>query len=163
MQAFGIRPVVLVRNIFDCVISLLDFYDGGAFANSFFRADYRSLDEETRIDLILDNLVPWYFEFVASWSLVEKQRRLDLMWMRYEDLIDGKAKAVKDVLAFYGLSAPPSGIVQRTSEVEREKRQSRFNKGIAGRGESRLSDDQKNRVRSYTRYHPTTDFARIGL
>src|SRR5207247_8907189 len=30
MQAFGIRPVVLIRNIFDSVMSLLDFHNKGA-------------------------------------------------------------------------------------------------------------------------------------
>ena len=163
MQAFGIKPVVLVRNIFDCVISLLDFYNGGAFANSFFRADYRSLDEETRIDLLIDNLVPWYFEFVASWSLVEKQGRLDTLWLSYEDVIHDKPKAVKKVLGFYGLSAPLRGIVGRIGEIETEKRATRFNKGVAGRGESMLSDTQKQRIVSYARYYPTTNFSRIGL
>src|SRR5947208_10982458 len=49
MQAFGIRPVVLVRNIFDSVMSLLDFYDQGAFQTSYFRADWPVLDKETKI------------------------------------------------------------------------------------------------------------------
>jgi hypothetical protein len=163
MQAFGVRPVVLVRNIYDCVVSLLDFYDDGAFSNSFFREDYRSLDEETRIDLLIDHLVPWYFEFVASWSLVEKQGRLDTMWLSYEDVINDKPKAVNDVLGFYGLSASLRGIVERIGEIEIEKRRTRFNKGVSGRGESRLSDVQKDRIRSYARYYPTTDFSRIGL
>jgi len=163
MQAFGIKPVVLVRNIFDCVVSLLDFYNGGAFANSFFREDYRSLDEETRIDLLIDHLVPWYFEFVASWSLVEKQRRLHLMWLNYEDLIRDKPKTVVDVLGFYGLAAPSRGIAQRIDEIEVEKRGTRFNKGIAGRGALRLSQEQKLRIERYARYYPATDFARLGL
>jgi hypothetical protein len=163
MQAFGIRPVILVRNIFDCVASLLDFYNGGAFAGSYFRADYKSLDEGTRIDLLIDNLVPWYFEFVASWSLVEKQGRLDLMWLSYEDLIKNKPLAVKNILGFYGLSASIRGIEQRIGEVESEKQRTRFNKGISGRGKSKLSDNQKSRIKSYARYYPTTNFSRIGL
>ena len=163
MQAFGIKPVVLVRNIFDCVSSLLDFYDGGAFSSSFFREDYSTLDEETRINLLIDSLVPWYFQFVASWSLVEKQGRLDLMWLSYDELIKNKPKAVKDVLSFYGLGAPLHGIEQRITEIESEKRGTRYNKGVAGRGESKLSDAQKQRIRSYARYFPTTDFVRIGL
>jgi hypothetical protein len=163
MQGFGIRPVVLVRNVFDSVISLLDFYNGGAFSNSFFRADYPSLDERTRIDLLIDNLVPWYFQFVASWGLVEKQGRSDLIWLTYEDLIADKPKAINDVLGFYGLGAPMRGIEQRINEIESEKRRTRFNKGIAGRGESRLSDSQKRRIRNYAKYYPTTDFSRIGL
>lgn len=163
MQGFGIRPVVLVRNIFDCVVSLLDFYDRGAFSNSFFRSDYGSLDEETKLDLLIDNLVPWYFQFVASWSLVEKQRRLDLMWLRYEDLIGDKPETIKNILDFYGLAAPMRGIEQCVREIEARKRTTRFNKGIAGRGESRLSDSQKQRIKSYARYFPTTNFSRIGL
>jgi sulfotransferase family protein len=163
MQAFEIRPVALVRNIFDSVISLLDFYNGGAFTNSFFREDYSSLDERTRINLLIDNFVPWYFEFVASWSLIEKQSRLDLLWLSYEDLIINKPKAISDVLGFYGLGAPMRGIEQRINEIESEKRRTRFNKGIAGRGESGLSDTQKRRIRNYAKYYPSTDFSRIGL
>ena len=163
MQAFAIRPVVLVRNIFDSVVSLLDFYNGGAFSNSFFRADYRNLDERTRVDLLIDNFVPWYFQFVSSWSLVERQRRLDLMWLTYEELINNKSKAVTDVLRFYGLGAPLRGIERRISEIESEKRGTRFNKGVAGRGKSGLSDLQKNRIRTYAKYYPTTDFSRIGV
>ena len=99
MQAFGIRPIVLVRNIFDSVMSLLDFYNNqGAFYNSYFRADFQTLDEETKIDLLIDNVIPWYMQFVASWTLVEKQQRLEINWLRYEDLIADKPAAVKDVL-----------------------------------------------------------------
>jgi len=163
MQAFGIRPVVLVRDIFDCIISLLDFYNRGAFANSFFRRDYAALDEETKIDLLIDNLVSWYFQFVASWSLVEEQGRLDLLWLKYEDLITDKPKRVSDVLAFYGLAAPLRGIEKRIKEIESEKRRTRFNKGVAGRGRSRLSQCQRDRIKGYAKYYPTTNFSRIGL
>ena len=71
MQAFGIRPVVLVRNILDSVMSLLDFYNKGAFQTSYFRNDWPLLDEETKIDLLIENVIPWYFQFVASWELAE--------------------------------------------------------------------------------------------
>lgn len=163
MQAFEIRPVVLVRNVFDAVASLLDFYDGGAFSNSFFRADYKSLDEQTRIDLLIDNLVPWYFQFVASWNLVEKQNRLEIFWLGYEELIKEKPASITSVLKFYGLGAPTRGIEQRIREAESEKGRTRFNKGVAGRGDSKLSESQKDRICSYARYFPTTDFSRIGL
>ena len=163
MQAFEIKPVVLVRNIFDSVVSLLDFYNKGAFSNSIFRADYPDLDEQTRIDLLIDNFVPWYFQFVASWSLVEKQGRLDLMWLRYEDLISNKPKAVTDVLGFYGLGAPLRGVEQRIREIESEKQRTRFNKGVAGRGKAKLSHNQKRRISNHAKYFPTTDFSSIGL
>lgn len=164
MQAFGIRPIVLVRNIFDSVMSLLDFYNiQGAFYNTYFRADFQDLDEETKIDLIIDNVIPWYFQFVASWSLAEKQQRLPIHWLSYEDLLADKPAALQRVLNFYGLGAHEKAVAAKIAETESEGRKIRFNKGVSGRGKIGLSDQQKERIRGFSRYHPTTDFSRIGL
>lgn len=163
MQAFGIRPVVLVRNVFDSVMSLLDFYNKGAFQTSYFRADWPLLDDETKIDLLIENVIPWYFQFVASWDLAEKQKRLEVHWLSYEDLIADKPSSILKVLEFYGLGASRRGVEQRISEIESEERKIRFNKGVAGRGRSGLNDRQKEQVRRLTRYYPSTDFYRIGL
>ncbi|MGB7201775.1 MAG: sulfotransferase domain-containing protein [Pyrinomonadaceae bacterium] len=163
MQAFGIKPVVLVRNIFDSVVSLLDFYDRGAFKNSYFRDDWLTFDAETKIDLLIDNLVPWYFQFVASWALAEKQDRIDVQWLTYEEMIDDKTTSVLKVLEFYGLGAARRGVEQRINEIESHGRKNRFNKGVAGRGKFGLSDRQKERICSLARFYPTADFSRIGL
>lgn len=163
MQAFGIKPVVLVRNIFDSVVSLLDFYDKGAYKNSFYRDDWPSLDAETKIDLVIDNLVPWYFQFVASWDMAERQKRIDIQWLTYEEMIEDKTASVLKVLEFYGLGAARRGVEQRINEIESHGRKNRFNKGVAGRGKAVLNDKQKERIRSLARYYPATDFSRIGL
>jgi tetratricopeptide (TPR) repeat protein len=163
MQAFGIRPVVLVRNVFDSVMSLLDFYNRGAFQTSYFRADWQAFDEETKIDLLIENVIPWYFQFVASWDSAEKQKRLEVHWLTYEDIIADKPASVLKILEFYGLGAARRGVEQRIAEIESEERKIRFNKGVAGRGESGLRDRQKEQIRRLARFYPSTDFGRIGL
>src|SRR5205085_3893774 len=163
MQAFGIRPVVLVRNIFDSVMSLFDFYNKGAFQTSYFRADWPVMDEVTKIDLLIENVVPWYFQFVASWDLAEKQKRIEVQWLSYEELVADKSSSVLKVLEFYGLGAARRGVEQRIREIESEERKIRFNKGVTGRGRSGLSDRQKEQIHRLTRYYPSTDFSRIGL
>ena len=163
MQAFGIRPVVLVRNIFDSVMSLLDFYNQGAFQTSYFRADWQELDEEARIDLLIENVIPWYFQFVASWDLAERQKRLEVHWLSYEDFVADKPSSVLKLLEFYGLGASRRGIEERIVELEAEGRRNRFNKGVTGRGSSGLTDRHKDQIRRFTRYYPSTDFGRIGL
>jgi hypothetical protein len=163
MQAFGIRPVVLVRNIFDSVMSLLDFYNKGAFQTSYSRADWPVLDEETKIDLLIENVIPWYFQFVSSWDLAEKQKRVEVYWLSYENLVADKPSSVLKVLEFYGLGASRRGVEQRIGEIESEERKIRFNKGVTGRGRSGLNDRQKEQIRRLTRYYPSTDFGRIGL
>src|SRR2546426_1150443 len=163
MQAFGIRPVVLVRNIFDSVMSLLDFYNHGAFQTSYFRADWPALDEAMKIDLLIENVIPWYFQFVASWDLAEKQKRLEVHWLSYEELIADKPSSVLKVLEFYGLGASRRGVEQRLRGIESEERKIRFHKGVTGRGRSALNDQQKEQIRRLTRFYPSTDFGRIGL
>jgi hypothetical protein len=163
MQAFGIRPVVLVRNIFDSVMSLLDFYNKGAFKTSYFRADWPALGEEAKIDLLVEHVIPWYFQFVASWDLAEKQQRLEIHWLTYEELIADKTLSVLKLLEFYGLGASRRSVEERIREIESQERQNRFNKGVAGRGRSGLNHRQKDQIHRLTRYYPSTDFGRIGL
>ncbi len=164
MQAFGIRPIVLVRNIFDSVMSLLDFYEKqGAYFNTYFRGDFPNLDAQTKVDLLIDNVVPWYLQFVASWDLVEKQRRLELHWLTYEEVVGNKADTIQGILNFYGLGAYEKAVESKIRETESESRKIRFNKGVAGRGKSGLSESQKDRIRQLARYYPSTDFGRIGL
>src|SRR5436190_6493221 len=163
MQAFGIRPVVLVRNIFDCVMSLFDFYNQGACKTSYFRADWQLLDDETKIDLLIENVIPWYFQFVASWQLADRHKRLEVYRLSYEELVADKPASVLKVLEFYGLGVSRRSLEQRIEEIEREGRNIRFNKGIMGRGKSGLNERQKEQIRRLTRYYLSADFGRIGL
>ena len=102
-------------------------------------------------------------QFVASWDIVEKQKRLEISWLRYEDLISDKPAAIQQVLNFYGLGAHQKAVEAKIRETESEARKIRFNKGVAGRGITGLSDQQKERIRRFSKYYPTTDFGRIGL
>ncbi|HRI02150.1 MAG TPA: sulfotransferase domain-containing protein [Pyrinomonadaceae bacterium] len=163
MQAFGIRPVVLVRNIFDAVVSLHDFYKTGAYFNSYFRGSFLDLDDQTQVDLLIDNVVPWYLQFVASWSLVEKEGRLETLWLDYDELIQNKEDSVGSILKFYGLGSARSAIQKSIETTEADARRNRFNKGVAGRGVKKLTNSQKERIISLTKYYPHTDFGLIGL
>jgi len=163
MQAFGIRPVILVRNVYDAIISMADFYRQGAFFNSHFRADFMDLDEEKQVDLLIDNIAPWYMQFVASWSLAEKEDRLELYWLTYEDLIENKRESIEQLLEFYGLGTARANVERLLASTEGESRKNRFDKGVAGRGKTGLTDAQKQRIIELSTYYPTTDFRCIGL
>jgi tetratricopeptide (TPR) repeat protein len=163
MQAFNIRPVILTRNIFDAIVSMADFYRQGAYFNSYFREGFTALDEEKQVDLLIDNIAPWYLQFTASWELAEKEDRLELLWLSYEDLTQNKVESIERLLEFYGLGAARAKIERLLSDTEAESRKNRFNKGVAGRGKTGLTDTQKERIIALTAYYPATDFSKIGL
>lgn len=163
MQAFNIRPVILVRNVFDAVVSMVDFYRQGASFNSYHRADFPNLSEEKQVDLIIDFIVPWYLQFVASWKLAEQENRVETYWLTYEELTQNKTDSIKNLLEFYGLGAHGGSVERLVAANEAESRRNRFNKGVAGRGKSSLTDAQKQRIIALTEYYPATDFRSIGL
>ncbi len=160
MQAFGISPVVLVRNIFDTVMSLVDFYGKGFTHSTFFRKeDYLNFDQETKINLIIEYAIPWYFQFVASWQRAERENRLEVYWISYENLIADKTKTIADILDFYGLSYSNEFIQQKIDKIESNKEVNRFNKGVSGRGKTALSKTQKDRIKNLAKYFPDIDFS----
>ena len=164
MQAFGIQPVILVRNIFDSVVSLLEFYTKGFTFSTFFdKEEFLSFDEEKRIDLLIEYAVPWYFQFVAGWQRAEREKRLEVLWFTYEEMIADKPAAVAKILDFYGMSAERETTSQRIAEIEADGEKNRFNKGLAGRGKAVLTSAQKEKIVRLAEFFPSADFSLIGL
>ena len=164
MQAFGMRAVVLVRNLADAVLSLRDFYSQGAILGTFFHPDtWRQLDAERQADLIIDHIVPWHLQFLASWQQAEKELRVPVLWLTYEELMDNQLRAVQRVLAFHSLSAPVEKITATLVTFAGEKRKNRFNNGTSGRGREGLTAAQHARIRELAAHFPATDFTHFGL
>lgn len=164
MQAFGIRPTVLVRDIFDTVASLLDFYTNGyVFSTYFDRDEFVSFPHEQKVDLLIEYVVPWYFQFVASWQRIQKAGRLELHWVTYEAMVADKPGTVEEILEFYRIQAPPERIVAAIREIEGDKERNRFNKGRVGRGDSVLTPQQRARIIALARHFPSADFRLLGV
>lgn len=164
MQAFAIRPVVLVRDIFDTVMSLRDFYDGGFVYSTFFeREDYVRMDPQARLDLLIDYAVPWYFQFVASWQRVTRAARLDTLWLDYGTLTRDPVATLERVLAFYGMAAGRDVLERVVAERARDTRGNRFNHGVPGRGREGLRPEQRERIIALARAFPSADFTLLGL
>ena len=166
MQRFGIRPVVIVRNLDDAIVSLREHLlreKLDSMPGFYPTADFVDQDETTQYDFLIDYVLPWYMGFYASWWTAKQSGELDVLWLRYEDLIADWAAGVEQALKFYGLEANPSRIEDAIKSVEGGSRErSRINVGRAGRGHEILSDQQRARARSLARYYPQVDFSSVG-
>jgi tetratricopeptide (TPR) repeat protein len=163
LQGFGIRPVVLVRNLPDIVMSLVDFYDSGAVINTFFASDWHKLGAEAKRDLIIDHVMPWYVNFYVSWRQAMADGRLDCLFIRYEDMIADKPGTLARISDFLGLAKTADECRSAVAKAEDNREKIRFNRGVAGRGAATLTADQFVRLRRLASYHPSIDFAPIGL
>ena len=164
MQAFGVRPIVLVRNIFDTAASLLDFYSQGfAFSTFFNKEEFNSFSNDEKIDILIQYALPWYFQFVASWQRAEKDSRLEMKWVTFEQMVSDKAGTVAEILSFYGIGAPSEKINIKIAENEEKKETNRFNKGVVGRGKTVLSESHRAQIEDLAGAFPSADFRILGL
>ena len=166
INLFRIIPIVLVRNVFDTVISLYDHLhkEANIIPWGYFDEPFYTFDKEKQLSAIIDLCVPWFFNFYVSWYKSGVNGLCNLHWATYEELTDDPFNCVKDVLEFAGISKTDDEIagavgIEQGSETEKTRK----NVGIKGRGESTLNEEQQARIRKYAEYYPDVDFSRMGL
>jgi hypothetical protein len=167
MQRYSIRPVVLVRNVFDIVISIRDFLhtEGCGKWPTFFCTDesFRSLDDATQVEQIVELGLPWYFDFFVSWQEATRRQALETLWVTYEDAVADWAATIGRIATFYGLEPDQAAIERALERTQARASSLRLNKGMSGRGETILHASARDRIERYTRFYPGIDFSLIGL
>jgi tetratricopeptide (TPR) repeat protein len=164
LQAFAMPALVLTRNLADVIISLRDFLTSGAVHGTFFDPQtWAALTPEQRIDRIIDHLVPWHLQFLASWQRAGRERRIAIHWLGYDALVADPTAAARAALAFFGIGAPEDSIRQAVDAVTANPAANRFNVGRTGRGADLLTAAQHQRLRTLADAYPETDFTPYGL
>ncbi len=141
LRRYGIRPTVLVRNIFDIVASLRDHLNQERQDNIpslYTPAEFRSFSPEFQFDFIVKFYVPWLLSFYTSWVEAERNKQLEFLWIRYEDCLPDYTNTVKKIVDYYSLPVTTEGI-EAALRSPSDLATRRFNKGVAGRGISLLS------------------------
>lgn len=160
LQRYGIRSVILTRNIFDVAVSMRDHIRRESIWNSSFNAhpDLLDLPEEQQLDAIIDLAVTWNLSFVSEWERAD----IPKLYVRYEDLVENPGVVIGQILDFYEITDPALDASQAWSDAV-ESGDTRMNVGRTGRGEGCFSPAQLDRVKQLTAHFPNTDFSVIGL
>jgi len=156
IEKYQLKTVVLVRNIFDIVVSLHDHLnDASQYLAMGYVPDGQPYDPETLNEFIAEMIIPWYFNFFVSW-----RSRPDVALVTYEELRERPKGLICHLYKHWGI---PISLDAVDNALEATSgRRTRKNKAVTGRGES-LSDSVKARITAYTRFYPDIDFSPIGL
>jgi len=171
MRFFDIRPLLPVRNVFDIVASLLDqFRDrrwlgaGNRFSFAYVDAAFLDLPPGRQVDFMIDLALPWYLDYVASWSTLIEAGEVDALWLGFDELTGDTANTLQRVVEFLRLEVGDARAREAAGLLARQRaRLPKFNQGVTGRGAALLSDAQRERIRSLTAYYPALDFSVLGL
>lgn len=158
IEKYNISVAVLVRNIFDVVVSLRDHHFKEGISAEWASSINRDTTDENVYARIIDMYIPWYFEFYMSWQRSPFRNHI----VRYEDFtasLDNFYEAV--TMAVGSKTYPRRHFAHLLAEVQ--KGNTRKNVGEAGRGLKSLSDNHVDRILSFTKYYPGVDFSAIGI
>jgi hypothetical protein len=142
LKTFDIFPVILVRNIFDCVVSICDHLHNESLEGSMAYFPPRILKEplEKQYDAIIDLMVPWYANFFACWSDYKGPG----LRVSYDEVAENLNGVISRAMRETGYEASPTAIDDAITKARAAG--SRFNVGKSGRGAQQLSAKQIARI-----------------
>jgi hypothetical protein len=146
---YGLAPVVLVRSLFDVVVSLRDHLrrETPVWPILFAEDHHANLDDARLEEMIVRLALPWYLNFYMGW-----RRAPGVLMVDYVDLAADPRGVIADILAFAGVSASEAEIDRAVASVDGNA-QTRFNIGVAGRGAT-LRPDLVRSILSMVDFYP---------
>jgi len=142
LTVFDIYPVILMRSIFDCVVSLRDHLERESMEIpiAYLPPHILQLPKEKQYDLIIDFAVPWYANFFACWS----EYKGPGMKVLYRELVQDVRGIIAKILREVRMDTSYELI---DAAIESAMKQDvRFNVGKVGRGLEELSSHQIARI-----------------
>ncbi len=158
INRFSITPVVLVRDVHDCVISLRDHLRRESVDNSmvFANQDHLNLSDEELETFLVQMAIPWYINFYVSWHECP-----NALWITYQDVATDSKDTIKKILRHVGRQDIRDDEIE-TALKNRNSSADRMNVGSPGRGHM-LSSENKTLIRQYCSAYPSIDFSLIGV
>ncbi|MBT4890932.1 MAG: hypothetical protein HON65_15410 [Rhodospirillales bacterium] len=165
MQAYNMDIVVLVRNIFDSLVSLRDMLlsETKGSRMAFFQDNLPAMSEEQQLDAVITRWAHWQLDFYVSWVMAFRENRVRGTIWTYENLMADKPAAVQKILQQVNHEISFEKAQEAVASVEGDKVRSRLNVGVSGRGRELMNERQIESIQSMTKFYPGIDFSPLGL
>lgn len=151
MSVFGIKPIIMIRNIPDMLASYWDMLEADDQAlrdglNCHIPPHFRSMSQNAKADFIIDVLAPWYVNFYAGWLAYAGHASGTVLVTDFRDLKEKPADVVEAVLKHVGLARDRQTCEAAVADAWKKRDTLRFNKGKAGRGSAYFRAPHLNRI-----------------
>ena len=159
IDAFGLKPIIMIRDIADMLASFLDMLEMDPVA----RADglncqvpdnFLQWDRVRKTDFMIDIIAPWYASYFATWKSFADDAPDTVCVLHYRDFCRDPVDGLWTALVHAGFVVSHKDCEKSLGEVWEDRASHRFNKGLQGRGKSYFSPAQLARLRRQLDYYP---------
>ena len=166
LQALNIKPIVLVRNIFDALDSMRNMTIKTGTMD-YLQGAFKDLPQEIQSDITVQKWSFWYVDFYVSWRRAQQNKRLDIMFVRYEDITEKPEDIFPKILQHINPNgySPMSkeSILEIVNSLRKNPDKIRLRKGKKRDGYSVTSQWNRDFIKKHTEFFPKIDFSSIGL
>jgi hypothetical protein len=163
LRNFRMPIAILLRNLFDVVVSLRDHMKNNPYFSSILIPNaYDILSDTDKLDFIVDTAVPWMITFYVSWAQAIARGDIDTEFVFYEDMVSEPVPFFRRICARFGHQVSEADVNRALAHIEKSAA-TRFNIGKPGRGGAELTAAQVARIRRHADYYPGIDFSPLGL
>jgi len=151
LETFGLRPIVMLRNIPDMLASYWDMLETDPAAleiglNCLIPEDFGDMSRQTKADFLVDVLGPWYASFYATWIRYREREPSRVCLLKYRQLCDEPVESLTRALSHVGLPCSQGDCRLALDRAWAQRAKLRFNKGEEGRASSYFSTAHIDRL-----------------
>jgi hypothetical protein len=159
IEAVGLRPVIMIRNLADMLASFLDMLEDDPVAradglNCQVPRNFCELDRGTKLDFMIDAIAPWYASYFATWKDFVDASPDTVCVLRYRDFAGNPAETLYKAICHAGFATTRFQCKRSVEQVWKSKENYRYNKGVSGRGKDYFLPGHFARLEKLLSYYP---------
>jgi hypothetical protein len=166
-EAFGIRPVIMVRSIPDMLASYWDMLERSSVRhqgiNCTIPPDFRDMPADRKADFLIDVVGSWYAGYYATWLDYAGQNPNSVCVLAYGDFVERPAATLETLLRHAGIARTRSRCQAAIDAIWEERGDYRFNEGVEGRSHQYFAVRHFERIGRMLSYYPSTALHRADL
>jgi hypothetical protein len=145
LEAFDLKPVIMLRSIPDMLCSYIDMLNSEEptpehWINSVIPQDFQRRDADWQADFAIDVMGPWYASYFSTWLDYAKASPERVCVLRYPDFKADPVQTLQTLLGHSGVACSTERCAHALEVTWRERALHRFNKAEQGRGRARFQD-----------------------
>lgn len=138
LNSFGAYVLVTVRNIYDLALSSMERMNNGVHAPCVVSPPkWKDFSDHDKWLWAAHNLIPWNFQFAASWMMSD----CNTLWVKYETYYADQIAGMKKILEFLRLPERSDKDIRKAADINVN-----LKVGKVGRGEATVPDDVRQIV-----------------
>ncbi len=153
IEAFDLRPIVMLRSVPDMLCSYIDMLNAETvtpehWTNGLIPADFSQHDAGWQADFVIDVIGPWYASYFATWLDYATVSPKRVCLLRYPEFKQNPVSTLEKLVAHSQIPITREQCASALDQTWKDRSAYRFNKAENGRGRARFNDRHLARLES---------------